>query len=99
MDVFRHHDISHNDEPVALAGLFQDGEQSVAAARRTQKWRSAITRTRDKVQLVGAVVATPAARHGELYRIGIIAAHPCKKRKHGAPTFRYWENKTAHGEG
>src|ERR1035441_6827836 len=31
--------------------------------------------------------------------VGSIAAHPCKKRKDGAPTFRYGKGKTERGEG
>ncbi len=49
------------------------------------------TRTRDKVQVIGAVEAMQAARRDEVYAISSIAAHPCKKRKDGAPHVRLWE--------
>ncbi len=33
------------------------------------------------------------------YAISRIAAHPCKKRKDGAPTFRYRKRRAGRGEG
>jgi hypothetical protein len=85
--MFRHDDISHYYKPVALAGLFQHGEESVAAPSGAQKRQAAITRTRDKVQVIGTVISMQAARHDKHYAISSIVAHPCKKRKDGAPTF------------
>jgi hypothetical protein len=38
------------------------------------------------VQVIGTVVAVPAARHDKDYGVSGIAAHPCKKRKDGAAT-------------
>jgi hypothetical protein len=58
-----------------------------------------IARARDKVQLIGAVVAMQAARHDKRYAISSIAAHPCKKRKDGAPAFRCGKSERARGEG
>ena len=40
-----------------------------------------------------------AAKHDQRYAISGIAAHPCKKRKDGAPTFRYGKGRTERGEG
>jgi hypothetical protein len=97
MDVFRHHDISHHYEPIALAGLFQHGEGTVAAPCGTEQRHAAIARTRDKVQRIGAIVAMQSARHDEHDGISSIAAHPCKKRKDGASTFRYGKTQ-AHGK-
>jgi hypothetical protein len=47
------------------------------------------------VQLIGAVVAMQSARHDKRYAISSIAAHPCKKRKDGAPAFRCGKTKEA----
>jgi len=38
-----------------------------------------------------------AAWHHDNYAISGIAAHPCKKRKDGAPAFRYGKGKTKAG--
>jgi hypothetical protein len=46
------------------------------------------------VQGIGAVVAMPAAKHDQRFAISGIAAHPCKKRKDGAATFRYGKRRT-----
>ena len=62
--MFRHHDISHHHEAVAL----------------------------DKVQVIGTVISMQAARYDKRYAISSIAAHPCKKRKDGAPAFGYGKN-------
>jgi hypothetical protein len=44
-------------------------------------------RTCDKVQVIGTEVAMQSVRHDQEYAISGIPAHPCKKRKDGAPTF------------
>src|ERR1017187_4267156 len=87
--MFRHDNISHNHEAVAPARLFQHAEEAVAPACGAQKWPAAVTRTGDKVQVMSAVVAMEAARHDEPYATSSIAAHPCKKRKDGAPSFHF----------
>src|SRR6267143_79918 len=69
------------------AGFVPTRRESVAAPCRAQKRQAAITRTRDKVQVIGAVISMEAAGHDEHYAISSIAAHPCKKRKDRAPTF------------
>src|SRR5208282_301520 len=89
VDMFRHDDKPYHHKAVSFAGLLQHGKQTVAAPRRAQKWEAPIARTRDKVQLIGAVVAMQAARHDQENAISSIAAHPCKKRKDGAPAFHY----------
>jgi len=65
MDVFRHHDIGDNHEPVTLARLFQNREEAVAAARRAQKRQSPVARAGDKVQMMGAVTAMQSAGHNK----------------------------------
>jgi hypothetical protein len=40
-----------------------------------------------------------AARRDKRYATSSIAAHPCKERKDGAPTFRYGQGRTEHGQG
>ncbi len=97
--MFRHYDISHHHEAVALAGLFQDGEEAVAASSGTQKGQAVIAGARDKVQLIGAVVAMQAARHDKRYASSSVVAHPCKKRKDGEPAFCYGKTKELMCEG
>jgi len=46
-----------------------------------------MTGARDKVQLIGAIVAMQAPWHDEQYGSSSIVSHPCKKRKDGAPRF------------
>ena len=74
-------------EAVVLASLSNTESNTVAAPCGTQERQAAITRTRDKVQVIGAVGSMQAARHDKHYAISSIAAHPCKKRKDGAPAF------------
>src|SRR5260370_39274501 len=97
--MFRHHNISNHYEAVALASLLQHGEEAVTAPRGSQKRQAPIARTRDKVQVSGAVVSMQAARHDKHYAISGIAAHPCKKRKDGAPTFRYGKGRQSAEKG
>src|SRR6266403_1073041 len=61
--------------------------------------RQHLDSTRDKVQVIGTVVAMQAARHDKHYAISGIAAHPCKKRKDGAPTFRYGKGRQSAEKG
>jgi len=97
--MFRHHEISHDYQAVALASLFEHGEKAVAAPRGAQKREAAIARTRDKVQVTGAVVAMQAARHDKDDAISGIAAHPCKKRKDRAARFHHGKGSTERGKG
>jgi len=61
--VFRHDDISHHHESIALTSLFQNREEAVAAARSAQKRQSLIAGAGDKVQVMGAVGPMQAAWH------------------------------------
>jgi len=72
VDVFRHHDVSDDYETVALPRLFQDGEETVAVSRGTEKRQSPVTRTSDKVQVMGAVSAMQTARHDKANSTGSI---------------------------
>jgi hypothetical protein len=83
--MFRHDNISHNYEAIALAGLLQNREEDIAAACRVQKRQSPIARAGDKVQVMGAVGPMQAAWHDKPNPTSSIAARPCKKRKDGAP--------------
>src|SRR5208282_400008 len=61
-----HDHVSHHHEAVALAGLFQHRKEAVAAARRAKKGQAAVAGTRDKVQVMRAVVTMEAAGHDKL---------------------------------
>jgi hypothetical protein len=63
VDVFWHDDVSHYDKSIALAGLFQNREESVAAARGAEKRQPPVARTSDKVQVLGTLTAVQAAGH------------------------------------
>jgi hypothetical protein len=87
VDVLGHDDVSDNHEPVTLAGLFENVEEAVTAARGAEKRQSPIARTGDKVQMMRAVSAMQSARH-ENHGTDSISTRPCKERKDGAPTFQ-----------
>jgi len=89
VDVFRHHDISHDHEAVTLASFFQDGEEAVAAPCGAQKSQGAVTRTGDEVQVVGVVVAVQAAGHDKLTLSAASCPPIAKYAKDGAPSFRF----------
>ena len=89
--MFRHDDVSHDDEAIAFTGVFQDREESVAVANCAQKRRSPVTRAGDKVQVTRAVSAIQAARHDTHNSPGSIVSRPCKERKDGAPDVPDWE--------
>src|SRR5438270_696756 len=86
MDMFRHDDISHDHEAIALAGLFENREQALAPAGVAQKWQSLVARAGDKVQMMGAVSAMQTARHDNIVQ----AASPpalAKNARTGHPQF------------
>src|SRR3981081_2332168 len=91
--MFRHDDISHNYEPIALAGLFQNREEVVAVARAAQTRQSPVARTGDKVQVMGAVTAMQAARHDK--QIVQAASLPAlaNNARTGHPPFRNGKEK------
>jgi hypothetical protein len=91
--MFRHDNISHDHEAIALTGLFQNREEAVTAARSAQKRQAPVARTSDKVQVMGSVGAMQAAWDDKQNSTGSIAARPCKKRKDGAPTVLEREGK------
>jgi len=70
-----------------MAGLFENVEEAVAAARGAEKRQSPIAGANDKVQVMRSASAMQSARH-ETDGTDSIAVHPCKERKDGAPTFR-----------
>jgi hypothetical protein len=78
VDVFRHNDIADDHEPIALAGLFQDREESVAAPSRTEKRQSPIAGAGDKVEVMRPIRAMQTAGHNSpWYRQH--RSRPCKK--------------------
>jgi len=89
MDMFRHYDVPDDHEPVALAGLFQNREEAVAAARRAQKRQSPVAGAGDKVQVMSAVSAMQAAGHSKSYGTGSIVPTLAKNARTGHPQFRY----------
>src|SRR5260370_6417987 len=96
--MFRHHNISNHYEAVALASLLQHGEEAVTAPRGSQKRQAPIARTRDKVQVSGAVVSMQAARHDKHYAISGIAAPPLQKTQGWGTHVSLWERKTERRE-
>jgi hypothetical protein len=81
VNVFRHHDISDDDEAVALASLFQNREEAVAAASRTKKRQTAVAGGSDKVQVMSAVGSMQATGHNKLIVQG--ASHPLHRLRSG----------------
>src|ERR1700685_3272984 len=85
VNVLRHHHISHDDEPITLAGLFQNREEAVAGVRCAEKRQPPVAGAGDKVQVMRTVTAMQAAGHNNSwYRQH--RARPRRKREAGAPT-------------
>ncbi len=93
VNVLRHHHLSHDDEPITLAGLFQNREEAVAGARGVEKRQSLVTGTGDKVQVMRTVTAMQAAGHNNSW-YGQHRSRPRTKREDGAPTVSKREAKT-----
>jgi hypothetical protein len=74
--------------------MFRHGKRRTG---RGEGWASR-PGTRDKVQGIGAVVATQAAKHDQRYISGI-AAHPCKNARMGQPRFVMGKEEQSVGEG
>ena len=87
VEVLGHDHISHNHETVALASLFEDGEEPVAASQAAKLRPAVIAGTSDKVQVKGAVSAWSQAGMKAIVQATVVPAL-AKKRKDGAPTFQ-----------
>ncbi len=88
-----HHDITHDHEPITLAGLFQNLNEGITASRSAEKWQSPITRAGDKVQVMRAVGAMQAAGHDKPHRTGSIVPALAKNARTGHPQFRNGKGK------
>lgn len=64
VNVFRHDDISGNDELISPARLLQDGEKQISTARRAQHGLPPVTTAGDEMQVSGAVVSLQVLPHG-----------------------------------
>jgi len=88
VNVFWHHHIADDYEPVALARLFQNLKEGIAAPRGVQKRQSAVAGGSDKVQVMSAVSAVQAAGHDTPYGTGSIVPALAKNARTGHPQFR-----------
>jgi hypothetical protein len=93
VNVFRHHDIPDDHEPMALASLFQNRKEGIAAAHAAQKRQSPVARASDKVQVMSAVGAMQAAGHNKLHGTGSIVPALAKNARAGHPRFRNGKGK------
>ena len=92
--MFGHNNVTDHHEAVALPSLFEHGEEAVAAARGTKQRQAAVAGTRDKVQMMSALVTMQSARHDKL---SLPAASPptlAKNARMGHPRFRYGKGRT-----
>ena len=55
MNVLGHHHVSHNDEPIALAHLFEHGEKQVATFLCVEQRTALVTTAGDEVQVSGSI--------------------------------------------
>ena len=62
--MFRHHDVSQNDESVPSAHLLQNFEKQVASGGNVQKRFSVVTTEGQKVQVPSAISAMKFLGHG-----------------------------------
>ncbi len=88
VNLFRHDDISDDHEPVALARLFQNREEAVAAARGAQKRQSPGAGAGDKVQVMSAVSAMQSAGHDQPHGTGSVVPALAQNARAGHPQFR-----------
>jgi hypothetical protein len=93
MYVFRHYDVADDDESVALARLFQNREEAVAAASGAQKRQSPVAGAGDKVQVMRAVTAMQTAGHDKPHDTGSIVPALAKNARTGHPQFRNGKGK------
>jgi hypothetical protein len=94
VNMFRHNHIPDDYEPVTLAGLFQNREEGIAAARRAQKRQSPVARGSDKVQVMSAVGPMQAAGHNKPHGTGSIVPALAKNARTGHPLFRNGKGNT-----
>jgi hypothetical protein len=100
--VFRHHNITDDDEAITLASLFQNFKECIAAERAAQKRQSPVARGSDKVQVMSSVGAMQAAGHNKSNSIGSIVPAPsassgqalAKNARTGHPLFRNGKENT-----
>jgi RHS repeat-associated protein len=86
--VLWHDHIADNYKAIALAGLFQNREEAVAAARAAQKRQSSIAGTGDKVQVMSAVGTMQAAGHDKQHGTSSIVPALANNARTGHPEFR-----------
>src|SRR5262249_2725799 len=72
VNMFWHDNVSHNDETVSLAHLFENREEAVAATRSLQKGQSLVAGTSNEVQVVRPVHAMPTAGRDKSHGAGSI---------------------------
>jgi len=103
--VFGHHHVSHDHEAIAPAGLFQNREEPIAAARGVEKRQPPVTGAGDKVQVMGAVGTTQADGHDKTDDTSSIvpvlaksarAGHPISKRERQKA--KVWATRRGHLE-
>jgi hypothetical protein len=93
VDVFGHNDVSHQHEAVALARLFHNREEAVAASRAAEERASPVARTSDKVQVMRAISAMQSAGHVKPHRTGSTVPALAKNARTGHPRFRNGKTK------
>jgi hypothetical protein len=102
MYMFRHDDIADDDKAITLARLFQDREESVPGARRTEEGQSPVAGTRNKVQVMRTVRAMQARGHDKAI-VSAASYPPLQKTQEpalsvvegtGHPQFRNGKEKT-----
>src|SRR5713226_3135249 len=84
-----------------LIGIWRDSGHPPACSRNEIFRQPSFTRTGpgDKVQVIGTVVSMQAASHTCIMLSAGSQPTLAKKRKDGAPTFRYRKRRAGRGEG
>src|SRR5271155_1621042 len=69
MDMIWHYDITHNDETIALANVFENLEKQLATVRRCQPGLAMVTTASEKVEILVPVITLQAGRHESTVRL------------------------------
>ena len=82
MDVFRHHDIPHQGESVAVACFSQDLDKRIASANGGQQWQPPVASESDEMKMAASKLANEFVSHGEKQKS---TPRPSKNRRVGHP--------------
>ena len=90
-----HDNVADDHETVAQPSLFQHRKEAVTTPCQAKKSKAPVAGTRDKVQMMRAIVAMQSARHNQLNVSAASQPTLAKSARVGHPRFRYGKGKTS----